>query len=220
MAKFSQYTLNQISGTGQILADQLQKLQQDKAQIDRQASELESQIQRQQKLYDKAVAAAGALNQSARKVKFAEAVVAAGLDVHERTIESVPIKNFDGIPIPNIALPIQENFVVEGQVPGALLEVGPIEGHVYKYCVTIPRAKILSVDPTLLKAKTMAQIKPLTDLLRQQCFLISSIFSNSLRAGTKLAGSNVGIAERKHSISGFWSPSHATPQQQLLKIAA
>ena len=98
--KLAGHDVESIASLGkerQILADQLQKLQQDKAQIDRQASELESQIQRQQKLYDKAVAAAGALSQAARKVKFAEAVVAAGLDVHERTIESVRQRLEDAI---------------------------------------------------------------------------------------------------------------------------
>ena len=66
----------------------------------------------------------------------------------------------------------------------------------------------------------MAQVNPLTRLLRQQGLLINAFFSKGIVAGSEFSAGDVRRAQREQGIDAVGAIGEAAAQQQLFQIAA
>ena len=143
-----------------------------------------------------------------------------GQAVAQRGITAVAIEVFDSASAADVPLAIDKHLVVQREIDRAGVQRGAVQGNIHKQRVAVARAGVLAIDPALFGAETMAQVNPLTRLLRQQGLLINAFFSEGIVAGSELAAGDVRRAQREQGIDVVGAIGEAAAQQQLFQIAA
>jgi len=96
--------------------------------------------------------------------------------ITQGAIGSIAIEELHGPAVSNVALAIDEQFVVEGKIQGTFVDDLPVQGNINKQIVPIARSEILVFHPPLLVPEPMPQVEDASDLLREEGFLVDSAF--------------------------------------------
>jgi hypothetical protein len=97
--------------------------------------------------------------------------------ISQGAIGSVAVKELHGPAVSNVALAIDEQFVVEGKIKGPFVDDLAVQGNINKQIVPVARSEILILHPSLLVSETMSQVEDASYFLRKEGFLVNSVFS-------------------------------------------
>ena len=97
--------------------------------------------------------------------------------ISQGSIGSVAVKELHGPAVSNVALAIDEQFVVEGKIKGPFVDDLAVQGNINKQIVPVARSEILILHPSLLKAEPMPEVKDIPYFLGEEGFLVDSVFS-------------------------------------------
>lgn len=97
--------------------------------------------------------------------------------IAQGSIGSVPVKELHGPTVSNVTLAIDEQFVVEGKIKGPFVDNLAVQGNINKNVVSIARSEILVLHPPLLVTESMPEVDDIPYFLREEGFLVNSVFS-------------------------------------------
>ena len=96
--------------------------------------------------------------------------------IAQSPIGSVSVEELNGPAVTDVALAIDEQFVVEGNIKRLLIDDFAVQRNVDEQIVPVARSEVLVFHPTLLVPESVPEVKDASDLLREQGFLVDPAF--------------------------------------------
>ena len=138
--------------------------------------------------------------------------------IAEGPIGPVSVEELDRPSITNVALAVDEQFVVKGKIERLFVNHLTVQGDIDKQIISITSSEILVFYPTLFITKTVPQIEDASNFLRKQGFLVNPTFSIRNLGRIIFSRCDVCITQRKENSGILWSIGQPSSKKKLLKI--